>query len=194
MQVMQCVREVRRNSVSGAEIGDVGGTGTPYRYPDDEALRVKNWLPGSYSRLKRSMESAISHPTGRGIPVLWRMYMSLEVCIYNIYLICSTLNTPQGVARLTLIEGTRQMDKTNAHTQMRAAYSRASASTCYVLESDSHLSNMMFLVHSRSGHAGESHTSETIVLARDSRVSRQQIRLDGRSSRQRTRPNRCGRA
>lgn len=80
-QVMQCVREVRRNTVSGAEVGGAGGAGCPQRYRDDEALRVKNWLPGSYSRLKRSMESAVSHPTGRGIPVLWRMYMSLEVCL-----------------------------------------------------------------------------------------------------------------
>eukprot|EP00752_Nemacystus_decipiens_P004418 g4034.t1 len=77
-QVMRCVRDARRDNVSGADNGDVGRTIPPYRYPDDEALRVKNWLPESYSRLKRSMESAISHPTGRGIPVLWRMYMSLE--------------------------------------------------------------------------------------------------------------------
>eukprot|EP00903_Cladosiphon_okamuranus_P019261 g17707.t2 len=77
-QVMQCVREVRQNTVLAAEIEKVGGAGPPYQYPDDGALCVKNWLPGSYSRLTRSMESAISHPTGRGIPVLWRMYTSLE--------------------------------------------------------------------------------------------------------------------
>lgn len=81
MQVMQCVREVSQTTVLAAEIEEVGGAGPPHRYPDDGALCVKNWLPGSYSRLKRSMESAISHPTGRGIPVLWRMYMSLEVCM-----------------------------------------------------------------------------------------------------------------
>lgn len=75
LKVMQCVREVRRSTVSGAEMEDVGGAG-----PADEALRVQNWLAGSYSRLKRSMESAISHPTGRVVPILWRMYMSLEVC------------------------------------------------------------------------------------------------------------------
>lgn len=80
IQVMRCVREIRRNTITGTEIEDIGGAGTPYLCPDEEALRVKNWLPGSYSRLKRSMESAVSHPTGRGIPVLWRMYMSLEVC------------------------------------------------------------------------------------------------------------------
>lgn len=44
----------------------------------DEALRVKNWPDGSYARLKRSMETAVTHPTGRGMPLLWRMYMSLE--------------------------------------------------------------------------------------------------------------------
>lgn len=28
------------------------------------------------------METAVTHPTGRGMPLLWRMYMSLEVCIF----------------------------------------------------------------------------------------------------------------
>jgi len=70
-QVMQCVREARRNSAPEGKVDNDDATAP--------ALRVKNWLPGSYSRLKRSMESAITHPTGRKIPILWRMYMGFEV-------------------------------------------------------------------------------------------------------------------
>ncbi len=75
-QVMQCVREARRNSVPEGKVDNDEATAHPL---DDDALGVKNWLTGSYSRLKRSMESAVTHPTGRKIPILWRMYMSLEV-------------------------------------------------------------------------------------------------------------------
>lgn len=77
-QVMQCVREARRNTAPEGRMENVDATAPPHPL-DERALRVKNWLPGSYSRLKRSMESAVTHPTGRRIPVLWRMYMSLEV-------------------------------------------------------------------------------------------------------------------
>lgn len=77
-QVMRCVREARQNSAPEGKVDNDEAT-APADPLDDEALGVKNWLPGSYSRLKRSMESAITHPTGRKIPILWRMYMSLEV-------------------------------------------------------------------------------------------------------------------
>ncbi|CAM9346697.1 unnamed protein product [Ectocarpus sp. 4 AP-2014] len=78
-QVMRCVREARQAMIAAeGTVEHVDATTPAYRRHNDEALRVKNWLPGSYSRLKRSMESAITHPTGRGIPVLWRMYMSME--------------------------------------------------------------------------------------------------------------------
>lgn len=79
MQVMRCVREARQTMIAaGGAVEHVDATAPANRRHNDEALRVKNWLPGSYSRLKRSMESAVTHPTGRGIPVLWRMYMSME--------------------------------------------------------------------------------------------------------------------
>lgn len=77
-QVMRCVREARQKIMANrTEMENVSAAPACL---DDDSLCVKNWLPGSYSRLKRSLESAISHPTGRGIPILWRIYMSLEVC------------------------------------------------------------------------------------------------------------------
>ncbi|CAM9382705.1 unnamed protein product, partial [Ectocarpus fasciculatus] len=81
-QVMRCVREARQTMIAaGGTVEHIDTTAPAYRRHNDEALRVKNWLPGSYSRLKRSMESAITHPTGRGIPVLWRMYIC---CHYSV--------------------------------------------------------------------------------------------------------------
>ncbi|CAM9862345.1 unnamed protein product, partial [Scytosiphon promiscuus] len=81
-QVMRCVQEARearqRTTTISATVKEVEATSHASGNLNDEALRVKNWLPGSYSRLKRSMESAVSHPTGRGIPILWRMYISVE--------------------------------------------------------------------------------------------------------------------
>lgn len=79
---MRCVREARevrqstaRSSANTEEVEAI----SPAHDLNDEALHVKNWLAGSYGRLKRSMESAVTHPTGRRIPILWRMYMSMEV-------------------------------------------------------------------------------------------------------------------
>lgn len=80
IQVMRCVREVRQNSIAHKAGMEIFFAEAPaHRHLNDDSLCVKKWLPGSYSRLKRSLESAITHPTGRGIPILWRLYMSLEV-------------------------------------------------------------------------------------------------------------------
>lgn len=85
IQVMRCVREARQYAVEHrADIENIAATAQAYRHRKDDSLCVKNWLPGSYSRLKRALESAVTHPTGRGIPILWRMYMALEVCSQRI--------------------------------------------------------------------------------------------------------------
>lgn len=80
---MRCVREAREarqsSTRSSAKGEGLKATSPAYGDSNDDALSVKDWLPGSYGRLRRSMESAVTHPTGRKIPLLWRMYMSMEV-------------------------------------------------------------------------------------------------------------------
>lgn len=53
LQVMRCVHEARQITIAaGAQMESTQGTeaATGGEQGDDEALRVKNWLPGSYSR------------------------------------------------------------------------------------------------------------------------------------------------
>lgn len=161
MQVMRCVREARQTMIAaGGTVQHVDATVPAYRRHNDEALRVKNWLPGSYSRLKRSMEFAITHPTGRGIPVLWRMYMSMEASAS--FLASSIGWFPAHVC---------------SYLAREVTLSKRCHSCCFY-----------------SGHARELLTGEAIVLARGSRVPRQQGCLDGRSSREPTRSGRRCRA